>query len=57
MSNKQLSHLLSLSLKHLRSQDQIFELFDEIFTDRLEGIKPNDLANIMDVVAEHNQIC
>ena len=61
LSNEDLVSLFSLALKHLRPESThdhpLFDLFDELFTDRLQGITSDQFALLMDTIAEHNQLC
>jgi len=59
LSTKQLVDLLRLALKHLRSQDQLFEMFDEVLSERVSssGMSNEEFSAILEVVADHNQSC
>lgn len=59
LSNKEITDLLRLALKHTRSSESLFEIFDEILSERVSasGINNEDFAYIMEVIADHNQSC
>ena len=37
LSNQELTSLLRLALKHIRSQDEVFEMFDEVLSERVSS--------------------
>lgn len=56
LSTKQLVDLLRLALKHIRSQDHLFEMFDEVLSERVSssGMSNEEFSSILEVVADHN---
>lgn len=56
LSTKQLIDLLRLALKHIRSQDKLFEMFDEVLSERVSssGMSNEEFSGILEVVADHN---
>ena len=59
LSNKELTSLLRLALNNIRSQAQLFDIFDEVLSERVaqSGINNEEFAGILEVIADHNQAC